>query len=65
MKIKELKQKTDAELMLDLAALQEQVRELRFKIFSQELKNHKQVNETRKTIARIHTLLKQRSLETK
>ena len=65
MKIKELKQKNDAELTLDLAALQEKLREMRFKIFSQELKNSKQINETRKTIARIYTLLKERSSQTK
>ncbi|MDB4939983.1 MAG: Ribosomal protein [Candidatus Doudnabacteria bacterium] len=60
MKIKELRLKKDAELHKDLAALQEKSRELRFKMFSQEVKNVKEVSGIRKTIARIKTLLGER-----
>ena len=61
MDIKELKNKTEGELRKDLAALQEKIRELRFKNFSGEIKNVKEIPEIRKTIARIHTLLSQRA----
>jgi large subunit ribosomal protein L29 len=60
MKIKELRLKKDAELHTDLAALQEKTRELRFKMFSQEVKNVKESSAIRKTIARIKTLLTER-----
>jgi large subunit ribosomal protein L29 len=60
MNIKELRAKKDAELQKDLAALQEKSRELRFKMFSQEVKNVKEVSAVRKTIAKINTILAER-----
>lgn len=60
MDIKELRLKKDAELQKDLAALQEKSRELRFKMFSQEVKNVKEISGVKKTIARIMTLLSER-----
>lgn len=60
MDFKELTAKKDAELHKDLAALQEKSRELRFKMFSQEVKNVKEISAIKKTIARIMTLLAQR-----
>ncbi|GAC1412173.1 MAG: hypothetical protein NVSMB66_0510 [Candidatus Doudnabacteria bacterium] len=60
MDIKELRLKKDAELHRDLAALQEKTRELRFKMFSQEVKNVKEISGIKKTIARIMTLLSER-----
>ena len=60
MKIKELRLKKDAELHKDLAALQEKTRELRFRMFSQEVKNVKESSAVKKTIARIKTLLTER-----
>ncbi len=65
MDIKELKAKNDAELKKDLTALQEQSREMRFKLNSGELKNHSELNKIKKTIARILTILTQRSKESK
>lgn len=65
MDIKELKAKNDAELQKDLTVLQEQSREMRFKLNSGELKNHSELSKVKKTIARILTVLRQRSNESK
>ena len=63
MTIKELRTKSDAELLKDLSTLREKQRELRFKIHSQELKNTSEVKVARKEAAQILTILSQRSLE--
>jgi ribosomal protein L29 len=63
MTIKELRTKSDVELLKDLSVLREKQRELRFKIHSQELKNTSEVKVTRKEAAQILTILSQRSLE--
>lgn len=60
MDIKELRAKNENELIKDLAALQEQVREVRFKLGSQEVKNVKVSVGLRKDIARIKTILTER-----
>ena len=65
MDIKELKVKNDEELRKDLSALQEQSREMRFKLNSGELKNHSELSKVKKTIARILTVLTQRSKQSK
>jgi len=61
-KIKEIRTKNDAELKRDLAAMQEKMRELRFKLHSQELKNPKELNVLRKNIAKTLTILKEREV---
>jgi large subunit ribosomal protein L29 len=60
MKIKEFKTMNQAQLAKLLAQLREQVRDLRFKIHSKEVKNPHILTKTRRDIARILTLLKQR-----
>ena len=57
MTIQELREKTAPELRLMLAAQQEMVRTLRFKVTSQELKGVRDIRTSRKTIARISMLL--------
>lgn len=57
--MKELKAMNKNELAKQLANLREQVRDLRFKIHSKEVKNSHQLTAVRKDIARILTLLKQ------
>ncbi|HYE22075.1 MAG TPA: 50S ribosomal protein L29 [Verrucomicrobiae bacterium] len=59
MNIKELKALSRKELMRQLALLREQIRDLRFKVHSQEVKNNHKLNEVRKDIARILTILNQ------
>ncbi|HPV70896.1 MAG TPA: 50S ribosomal protein L29 [Candidatus Magasanikbacteria bacterium] len=58
MKATELKQKTKEELEDILKREQEKKRELRFRASSRELKNVKEIDKTKKTIARIKTVLK-------
>ncbi|MGE5392253.1 MAG: 50S ribosomal protein L29 [Candidatus Saccharibacteria bacterium] len=57
MTIKELRAMSPNELGKQLSALREQVRDLRFKIHSKEVKNSHQLQLARKDIARILTIL--------
>jgi ribosomal protein L29 len=59
MKFKELKSQNNNELNRNLTTLREQVRDLRFKIHSKEVKNSHELHKVRKDIARILTILKQ------
>jgi len=61
MDIKDLKLKTDQELSLLMNESKEKLRKLRFDLSERKLKNVAEISETRKTIARILTLIKQRS----
>lgn len=54
----DLKNKGEKELREMLATLRAQARELRFRALSRQLKQVHKVNDLRKTIARIQTLLK-------
>ena len=65
MKIKELRLKNDNELIRDLAAMQEKVRELNFKLHAQELKNTKEIAGVKKDVARVMTILKERTAKVK
>ena len=60
MKFDELRQKTEAELNKLLKDLRETLRQIRFKTASNKLKNVREVRQTKKDIARILTLLKQK-----
>lgn len=57
MKIKEIRSMNKNELIKNLATMREQVRDLRFKIHSKEVKNSHQLKSVRRDIARILTLL--------
>jgi large subunit ribosomal protein L29 len=57
MELKELKTKSEAELHRLLAESREQVRELRFKDASRQLKDVREIREVKKLIAQILTLL--------
>jgi large subunit ribosomal protein L29 len=59
MKIKEIISLTPESRKKRLTALREQVRDLRFKIRSKEVKNNHQLTAIRKDIARILTLMNQ------
>ncbi|MBI4363736.1 MAG: 50S ribosomal protein L29 [Candidatus Doudnabacteria bacterium] len=60
MTIKELRNKGTGELNRMLASMREQARDLRFKIYSKEVKNNHQLKALRKDIARILTLLNEK-----
>ncbi len=61
MDIKEIREKSDLELQNELGALREKVREMRFKMHSQEVKNTKEVSALKKQVAQILTTLKERA----
>ncbi len=62
MDFKDIKIKTSEELEKMVADLKEELRVLRFKVSAQSLKQNSKISETKKTIARIQTELKLRSL---
>ena len=61
LKAKEIRAKTDAELQKDIMAFREQMRTLRFKLSAQESKNLREISAVRKNVAKILTILKERS----
>ncbi|HOJ62876.1 MAG TPA: 50S ribosomal protein L29 [Spirochaetota bacterium] len=63
MKVKELREKTDAELKLEREKLINKHRELRFKKVVGVIDNPLQLRTIKKDIARINTILHQRKLE--
>ena len=63
MKIKELRQKSEKELQKLLQELRERLRKLRFDLVSGKVKNVKEIQQTRKDIARILTILNERKKE--
>ncbi len=60
MKIKELRQKNDIELKKMLESSHDKLREDRFKVASRQMKNVRDIRATRKTVAQILTILKER-----
>ncbi len=58
MKIKEIRQKSDKELKETLINLKDKLRELRFNLAGGKVKNIKEIHHTKKTIARVLTLIK-------
>lgn len=61
MEMHDLKKKTDDELRTQLAALEAELRDLRFQAENLQLKSVRKIRETRRDIARIKTLLRQRT----
>jgi large subunit ribosomal protein L29 len=60
MKIKELTTKNDQELEIHLKEMREKLRRLKFDLAEKKLKNSGEISGSRKTIARILTILQQR-----
>lgn len=60
MKIQDLREKTEKDMDKILAAERERVRDLRFKVSQRQLKNLREVRSTKKTIARILTIKKEK-----
>jgi len=56
MKIKELREKNDGELKKLLEEKKEAVRKLRFDIASRQVKNHREMRNAKKDIAKILTI---------
>ncbi|MBO5224291.1 MAG: 50S ribosomal protein L29 [Clostridia bacterium] len=65
MKIKELREMSDAELTVKLGDLKQELFNLRFNHTIGQLSNPMQINTCKKDIARIKTILRDRELEAK
>ena len=63
MKIKELKQMSEAELNSKLGELKQELFNLRFNHTTGQLSNPMQINTCKKDIARIKTILRERELK--
>ena len=61
MKIEEIRSKTDAELEFDRGQLEKQLFDLRFRSTIETAANPSQIPHLRRSIARIHTVLNERS----
>jgi large subunit ribosomal protein L29 len=62
MKMRELVELGDPELLRRLADLQEELFNLRFQFATRQLTNHSRMREVRRDVARVRTLLRQREL---
>jgi len=65
MKIKEIREKNSEELQHLLVVMREKLSKLRFDLEARKLKNNQEVQKTRKTIARILTILKEKEKKEK
>jgi large subunit ribosomal protein L29 len=65
MELKELRAKGQPELHRTLAELQEELRDLRFKVLQRQLKDVRRIREVKRDIARTHTLLTERKEKSK
>ncbi|MDA1337245.1 MAG: 50S ribosomal protein L29 [bacterium] len=60
MKILELREKTEKELLEMMTALKEKGRELRFQHAAGKVKNTQEMHESRRTIAKIQTIMREK-----
>lgn len=63
MKVQEIKDKSDRELLNLIREGKEKMKKMRFALANRQLENVKDVAETRKTIARAKTFLRERSIK--
>ncbi len=63
MKADELRRKSDKELQGQLRSYREDLRRMRFDLASGKIKNIRAIHSTKKDIARILTILRERQLE--
>lgn len=61
-RLKEMREKQDSELEFELAELERELFDLRFKSSSEGLANPSRISALRRDIARINTLLRERQL---
>lgn len=62
MKIAQIKALGDAELAKELEAAHKELFNLRFRLATKQLANHRELPRTRRKIARLNTVIKQRQL---
>jgi len=63
MKVKDILGKKDEALKKEVGDLKKKLQELRFKLSVREEKNVKSINNVKKDIARIQTILREREIE--
>jgi large subunit ribosomal protein L29 len=63
MKAKELKEKKDPELVLELEKIKKELRDLRFKKITGVIENPLRIRKMRRDIARINTILHMNKIE--
>lgn len=63
MKIKELREKNDVEIDRMLAELRDKLRDMRFKTAARQQGRVRDIRETRKTVAKLLTLKRQRQAQ--
>jgi len=63
MNIKEIKEKSDRQLLLMIKENSEKLKKLRFSLSSGQLKNFNEIGEIKKIIAKVKTVLKERVLK--
>ncbi len=62
MKVKEIREKKDKELVKMLAEKRESLRDIRFKIASSQYKNVKEISFLKKDVAKVLTVMNERAL---
>ena len=62
MKVEEIRGVNTTELAKQLEAARKELFELRFKLATRQLVNHRQIRQVKKTIARLNTVLREREL---
>ena len=62
-KIADIRKRSQDDLAKQLSELRGSVRELRFRIAGKEVKNHQQLRQVRKDIARILTVLREKEIK--
>jgi large subunit ribosomal protein L29 len=62
MKVEDIRKKTEKELHKILAEQRDELREIRFKVASRQLKDYKKVDKIKKIISRILTIMKEKKL---
>lgn len=62
MKVKEIRDMSDAELQKKIGELKEELFNLRFQMATGQLENHTRIRDVKKSIARVKTIIREREL---
>ncbi len=62
MKVKEIRDMSDAELQKKIGELKEELFNLRFQMATGQLENHMRIRDVKKSIARVKTIIREREL---
>jgi len=65
LKVKEIRALSSEELAKKLEAAHRELFDLRFRLTTKQLVNHRQIRVVKKTIARLKTIMRERELEIK